>query len=206
MLALVLQGVGFGFSAAVQPGPFLTYLVSLTLTDGWRRALPAVLAPLVSDGPIVAVMLLALTRMPGWLGSLLYLASGPYIVYLGGRAFQSWQRFDAPEASTRQEPGGGVISAALVNALSPGPYIYWSLVTGPILLSGWRQSATHGIAFLAGFYGAMIGTLVGIVCLFATASRAGPRVNRALIGVSAVALVGFGLYQLWSGVSRALGR
>lgn len=204
MLAFVLQGVGFGYSAAVQPGPFLTYLVSLTLTHGWRRALPAVLAPLISDGPIIAVMLLALSRIPGWLESLLYIASGLYILYLGWRAFRDWRLFDAKAIAPRQEPGRSILSAALVNALSPGPYIYWSLVTGPILLAGWRQSATHGIVFLAGFYGAMIGTLVGIVSLFATARHAGPRVNRALIGVSAVALMGFGAYQLFSGLSRTL--
>jgi len=32
------------------------------------------------------------------------------------------------------------------------------------------------------------------------AARVGPKVNRALLGISAIALVCFGLYQLWLGV------
>jgi threonine/homoserine/homoserine lactone efflux protein len=201
MYAYILQGIGLGFSAAVQPGPFMTYLVSRTLGQGWRRALPAVLAPLVSDGPIIAVMLLVLTRVPGWLEKALSIAGGLYILYLGWRAYRNWTRSADQHVTTFVGQSRGVLSAALVNALSPGPYIYWSFVTGPILIAAWKQSATHGIGFLAGFYGAMVGSLVVIVGVFATARRLGPRVNRALLGVSAVALVCFGLYQLWSGLS-----
>ena len=124
MLALALQGLVLGFSAAVQPGPFLTYLVSLTLTHRWRRALPAVPAPLISDGPIIAVMLLALTRMPSWLEGLLYMIIGPYILYLGWRAYRSWRLFDTEQMGPRPGPRRRMLSAALVNALSPGPYVY----------------------------------------------------------------------------------
>lgn len=53
MSLYLAQGAVYSFAAAVQPGPFLTYLVSLALGNGWRRALPAVLAPLLSDGPII---------------------------------------------------------------------------------------------------------------------------------------------------------
>ena len=64
MLAYLLQGLGYGFAAAVQPGPFQTYVMSQALERGWRRALPAALAPLISDGPIIALTLLVLTRLP----------------------------------------------------------------------------------------------------------------------------------------------
>ncbi|MBK7455571.1 MAG: hypothetical protein IPJ46_18150 [Anaerolineales bacterium] len=43
------SGIGYGLAAASQPGPFQTYLISQTLTRGWKRTLPAALAPLVSD-------------------------------------------------------------------------------------------------------------------------------------------------------------
>jgi hypothetical protein len=41
--------------------------------------------------------------------------------------------------------------------------------------------------------------------LFATARSLGPRVSHVLVGLSAVALACFGLYQLWSGASALLG-
>jgi threonine/homoserine/homoserine lactone efflux protein len=87
-----------------------------------------------------------------------------------------------------------------MNALSPGPYLYWSLVTGPILLAGWRQAPINGVGFLISFYAAIVFTLIAIIVVFGTARRFGPRVNRVLLGVSAIALVGFGMYQLWLGL------
>ena len=58
MLGYIAQGLGYGFAAAVQPGPFQTYVLSQALNRGWRRALPMALAPLLSDAPIITLMLL----------------------------------------------------------------------------------------------------------------------------------------------------
>jgi hypothetical protein len=59
----------------------------------------------------------------------------------------------------------------------------------------------HGIAFLAGFYGTVIAGMSGIILIFGTARRLGPKVSRALLGISAAALAGFGVYQLWLAIS-----
>jgi hypothetical protein len=83
--------------------------------------------------------------------------------------------------------------------LRPGPYIFWSLVTGPILLAGWRQTPTNGLGLLVGFYLAMMLCLGGIIAVFGTARQLGPIVTRTLLGISAIALLGFGLFQLWRG-------
>jgi len=88
----------------------------------------------------------------------------------------------------------------VVNFLNPGPYLGWSLVLGPALLEGWRKSPAHGVALLAGFYGTILGVNAGIVILSGTARRLGPRAGRALVGLSALALAGFGFYQLWAGL------
>jgi hypothetical protein len=71
------------------------------------------------------------------------------------------------------------------------------MLAGPLVVQGWGESPGHGVAFLLGSYGAMLGTLV---VLFSTARGLGPRVNRALIGLSALALGAFGLYQLAQGI------
>jgi len=201
MLGYLIQGIGYGFSAAVQPGPFQTYLISQTLDRGGRATLPAILAPLVSDGPIILLVLLVLSRVPEEMQQLLYLAGGLFVLTLAWGAFKAWRDFDAEKTETAHTGQQNVLKAALMNALSPSPYIYWSLVTGPILLSGWRETPAHGIGFLAGFYGALIPTLAGIILLFSRARQLGPKVNRCLLGISAIALSGFGLYQLWLGIS-----
>ena len=45
--------------------------------------------------------------------------------------------------------------------------------------------------------------MIGIILLFATAAGLGPKVNRILLGLSAVALALFAGYALWLG-TRAL--
>jgi len=201
VLGYLIQGIGYGFAAAVEPGPFQTYLISQTLTRGWRRALPVALAPLVSDGPVVALVLLVLSQIPTALQRFLYVAGGLFVLYLARNAFRAWRRFDVVAPVTARPDRQNLLKAALVNALSPGPYMYWSLVTGPVLLAGWRETPANGIGFLVGFYVAIVVTLAGLILLFGTARQLGPKVTRALLGISAVALVGFGLYQLWLGVS-----
>jgi threonine/homoserine/homoserine lactone efflux protein len=95
MWLYILQGIGFGFAAAVQPGPFQTYLISQTLLKGWRRTLIAALAPLVSDGPIIALCLFVLSQVPAWLERFLYFAGGLFVLYLAYGAYRSWRQFDA---------------------------------------------------------------------------------------------------------------
>lgn len=199
MWLYVLQGVGLGFSAAVLPGPFLAYLISQTLERGWRRALPAAFAPLISDGPIITLCLLVLSQVPGWFEHFLHFAGGTFILYLAYGAYKAWRNFDLKLPSTDPGARGSAFKAALMNALSPGPYIYWSLVTGPILLRGWRETPVNGVGFLAGFYATIVLSLIAIILVFSLARELGPKVNRALLGVSALALSGFGLYQLWLG-------
>ena len=67
MWTFLLQGIGYGFAAAVQPGPFQTYIITQTLSRGWKRTLPAAFAPLVSDGPIILLCILVLSQVPGWM-------------------------------------------------------------------------------------------------------------------------------------------
>ncbi|NLS75944.1 MAG: LysE family transporter [Chloroflexi bacterium] len=201
MLAYILQGLGYGLAAAAQPGPFLTYALSQSLKRGWRRALPIALAPLISDGPIILLVLLALSQVPAWLQRLLYFAGGLFILYLAWGIYRSWRDYAPWDASQAPASEDSLLKAGLMNALSPGPYLYWSLVTGPILLAGWRESPALGLGLLLGFYVSMVGLLATLIVLFGTAQRLGARVNRAMLGVSALAMVGFGLYQLWRGLA-----
>lgn len=199
MWTYLIQGIGFGLVAASQPGPFQLYLISQSLTRGWQRTLPSALAPLLSDGPIILLSVLVLSGVPDWMQRILYIAGGLFVLYLAYGAFKSWRGFDASVLQPESKVDG-LPKAVLMNMLSPGPYIFWMLVTGPILVTGWRETPLNGIGFLAGFYIAMISTLVGIILVFATATRLGPKFNRALLGVSSIALFCFGLYQLWKGM------
>ena len=202
MWLYILQGIGYGLTAAAQPGPLQTYLISQTLIKGWKRTLPAALAPLLSDGPIIALSLLIISQVPLWLQRFLYIGGGLFILYLAYSAYKTWKNFDptipAIEAGTQQS----ILKAALINTLNPNPYIFWSLVTGPILLTGWRETPFHGLGFVVAFYTTMILGLSAIILVFGFARQLGPKVNRALVGLSAIALFCFGLIQLWLGIEN----
>lgn len=207
MLSFLFRGLGYGFAAAVQPGPFQTYVVSRALRHGWQRALPSALAPLISDGPIILLALFLLDQLPSGWQKVLHIGGALFIFALAWGAYKAWRDFDLTVPMPKPEVvDPGVLKAALMNALSPGPYLFWGLVTGPILLNGWRQAPPHGILFLVGFYVAMVGSLALLIVVFGAARRFGPRINRILVGISAVALTAFGVAQLWQGVAGFTGR
>jgi threonine/homoserine/homoserine lactone efflux protein len=200
MWIYLLQGVGYGLAAASQPGPLQTYLISQSVTRGWKRTLPAALAPLVSDGPIIFICLLALSQMPAWTQRFLYIVGGLFVLYLAWGTFKSWKNFEMQTTSTESAGGQNIFKAALTNILNPNPYVFWMLVTGPILIKGWRETPINGIGFLAGFYLTFLSSLAAIILVFGLAARFGPKVSRILLGISAFALLCFGLYQMWQGM------
>lgn len=198
MLPYLLQAIPLGLSAAASPGPFQAFIIAQTLRLGWRRTIPAIFAPLISDGPIILLMVLLLTRMPPVVLNLIRIAGGIFVIYLAWGSLQAFRRFE-PTASPL-ESNRTLAQAVMTNFLSPGPYIFWSLLAGPILVKGWAESATHALAFLIGFYVAMLSVLALIIIVFSSARRMGAQVTRFLLGASAVALFVFGLYQLYQAI------
>jgi threonine/homoserine/homoserine lactone efflux protein len=201
-----VQGLLLGGTAASQPGPFQAYLLAQTLSRGWRRTLLAALAPLISDGPILALVILILVQTPSWFLALLQIVGGFFLLYL---ARGSYRTFQVSQTDSVLPPIGlrqmSLFQAVLVNALSPGPYIFWATIGGPILIDGWRRSPVWGISFIGGFYGALIGGFAAFITLFAVAKRLDPRLNRSLSAISVLALLLFGLYQLWQGIQAVIG-
>ena len=200
MWLYIIQGIGFGFAAAAQPGPLQTYIISQAITKGWKKSLPAAFAPLVSDGPIIVVCLLVLRQLPDAFQKVLYIAGGLFVLYLAYGAYKSWRGFESQLSIHQSGAEQSLLKAALVNLLAPGAYIFWSLVTGPILIAGWRETPAFGVAFMLGFYITFVLCLMLIIFIFGAMQNLGQKVRRALVGVSAIALLCFGLYQLWLGI------
>jgi threonine/homoserine/homoserine lactone efflux protein len=203
VLHYLILGITFAFAAAVQPGPLQTYLISQSLSKGHRHTLPAAFSPLLSDGPIIVLVLLVLSTLPRWLVNVLQLAGGFFLFYLAISAWKTWRDYDAKKAVQIHSSQQTLLKAAVVNLLNPNPYLGWSLVMGPLLLKGWRETPMDGVILLVAFYATMVVSLIGIIVLFSTARNLGPRVSRVLIGISAIALACFGFYELWLGI-RAL--
>ena len=201
MFSSLIPGITYGFAAAVTPGPLSMYLISQAITAGWRRALPVAFSPLISDGPVAVLVLAILSQVPSTVVQYLRVPGGVFIFYLAFGAWKSWRAFDAENANLHQSVSNNLWKAAVVNWLNPNMYLGWSIILGPIVLSGWRKSMATGIALLLGFYITMIATMIGMVILFAAARTLGPKVRKSLIGLSSIGLACLGIYQLWLGIS-----
>jgi len=201
----LLSGATLGLSAAASPGPFQAFMITQTLLGGWRKGAAVALAVLASDPPIVTAVLLLLNQLPAGLIHAIGLAGGLFALYL---SWGSWraartaavvQTAQPPAPPAAERPGGfwsTLGRGALINLLSPGPYLFWTLVLGPTFLQAWERSALQGLSFLGGFYLLFIGGMLGIVGLFHQARRLGRQAVGRLAQLSALVLAGFGLWLL----------
>ena len=200
MLTYMFQGLALGFAAAIQPGPFQAYLLSKSLKNGWKRTLPVALAPLISDSPIIILVIVILTQLPIWFQQALQVAGGIFLLYLAANAFRDFLQPQETEIDV-EGAGGSVIKAGILNLLNPNPYIFWISVGGPILVAGWRISMVHALSFLGGFYAVMIGSLAIFIIVFGKVGEIGSGVNKVLSGVAALALLLFGAYLILTGTN-----
>jgi threonine/homoserine/homoserine lactone efflux protein len=203
MIEEVLFGAGLGFAAAVQPGPLQAFLLSRVSVNGWRRTLPASLAPLLSDGPIALLAIIVVGRLPTRMQHGLQMAGGLLLLYFAWQTFRQWR--DGGDQISRKSVPRTLSAAVLVNLLNPNPYLGWSLVLGPAALAAWEESVGHAVALIGSFYGALVFGLAGFILLVGSASRFGTRRRGALVGVSAGLLAILGVYlmarsvvDLWS--------
>lgn len=201
ILAFFAQGAAIGLTAAGSPGPLLTYLISRTLSRGWRQGAIVALAPLISDPPIVIVIVLLLDQMPANFLRVVSVLGGFYVLYLAWGLLRQWRSGSQNEPDLEGAQNNSLRKAITMNLLSPGPYTFWTLVNGPILLSALDESIWAGIGFLLGFYGVFIGGMIGIALVFDQARRLGPRVVRGLILASILILILFGGLLIWRGLT-----
>jgi threonine/homoserine/homoserine lactone efflux protein len=168
-----------------------------------RRAARALPGPLLSDGPIVAIVLLAVGRAPQGLLRGLAVAGGLFLAWL---ALQSGRELaqrrggldDAEEAeASAGRPRSVTLRAALVNGLGPGPWVFWGTVMGPLLVSHWRVAAPQAILFVAGFYGAFLATMAAQAALLAQTRRLGAKAVRGAGAVGVALLLVFAGTLWW---------
>ena len=196
MLEYVAVGIGFAFSAGVQPGPLQAFLLARVAATGWKRTLPASLSPLLSDIPIALLVLLVVGRLPAVAQLVLRAAGGILLFYFAWLTVLQLRQAPVPSAETPHSAPRTLLQAALVNVLNPNPYLGWALVLGPAAQAAWHQHPARAVALVVAFYSTMVLTLAASIFLFGTARFLGPRTQRGLIWASGLILAAIGVYQL----------
>ena len=200
MVAYIIFGVTYAFAAAVQPGQFQTFIISQTLKNGWKKTLPAAFAPVLSDGPIIVLVLFILTNVPVWFLQILQICGGLLLLYLAYRSYEAFRKYDINKESVNNKSDKTLLKAVIVNAINPGPYIGWSLIMGPLFLKGYNEATVDGIVLIISFYVVLVVTQMGIILLFGLARNLGPKVTHITLGIASAALAGFGVYQILHGI------
>lgn len=126
------------------------------------------LALVLSDVPVIILVLLVLANIPPEVLSILHIVGGVFLLYLAFNAFKAGRAF-TPNLKEDNTPKFTILKAVLVNLPNPNPYITWSLVMGPLLIKGWSENPVNGIVLLTGFYGSMIIYSIGLIGLLAEA-------------------------------------
>lgn len=204
IIAFFIQGAGLAIPAATSPGPFQTLLLSETLIGGFRRSAPIAFAPLITDAPIIVLMLFILKQLPPVVISLLNIAGGLFVLAIAWGTFKQWRSNEAQAIAAAKDRASARVSlrkGVIMNFLNPNPYLYWGLVAGPILIGLLNQSAAYGVAFLIGFYGTFITALLILAAIFHQARRLDQRFVRSLLLLSTVILIIFGGLLIRSGLS-----
>jgi threonine/homoserine/homoserine lactone efflux protein len=162
--------------------------------DGWRRTLPAAFAPLISDGPIALVALLLLSYLPDVFRDLLQLAGGFLLLTFAWSSFSSWKNYQETKSAESQSTPKTILQAALVNLLNPNPYLGWSLVMGPSVLTAWNEGPRFAVILLLSFYITMISISLLLIALMGTTRLLGSTARRKLTLISALLLGALGTY------------
>jgi threonine/homoserine/homoserine lactone efflux protein len=203
VLEYLATGVVLGLAAGFAPGPLLALVLAQSIRFGTREGLKVAAAPLLTDLPIVILATALVAAAAGTAGGLLgviSLAGAAFVAYLGIESIrttgvQAGRPDEAPRSWTR---------GALVNALSPHPYIFWITVGAPMLIRAWADGPLAAAAFLVGFYACLVGAkmLLAVIAgrsggrLRGGAYRAVMVVLGALLLLFAVRLAGEGLRLL----------
>lgn len=205
----ILPAFSFGLSASVIPGPLIAYVVNTTLTQGWRKALLAVLAPLITDAPIILLMTFLLGQMPEDVLKLIQIGGGALVLAIAWGARSQYQSGIAmnlaADSSTNQTHSGRrvLMTGIAMNFLSPGPYLFWASVNGPLLIQAIDVSAWHALAFLIAFYATFLCGLCAWVLLFHHVGRVRVAYLRMIILATILLLLWFGLGLITDGLGLA---
>lgn len=204
MIELAVRGITLGLNAGLSPGPLQTYVIQTSLMLGWRRSLIVALSPLITDLPIIILIVFVLSQFPPAFIQLIQLAGGLFLLYLAWNTWKDIQRGarigEAKAGTTPTSRRRILLRAVQMNYLSPGPYIFWGTINGPLLIQGLQQSVLHGIGFLVGFYGTFLGLLCGLILLTDRLRNLSDRANRLILVSLTLILAVFGVSLIVQGL------
>jgi threonine/homoserine/homoserine lactone efflux protein len=206
MLELFARAFNLGLVATIMPGPLQTLAINSALSHGWRKSLLIGIAPLLSDLPIIFIVLFFLRQFPPEFLSIMRLVGGVFLLNIAWgawRVYRGGAALGGDDGSMQVEPWHLLRRAVLSNVVSPGPYLFWGTIHGPLVLEG-AQRFGWGVAltYIAIFYIIFFAGVSLIILAFDRARDLDPRIVRGILLLTILGLAFFGISLLWQGISE----
>lgn len=167
LLHYLSYGLFLGMQAGLAPGPVSTLIVTESLAHGRRAGMKIALVPLLTDLPVVALvipLLYFLTSGAGTVIGVFSIIGALILCYLGYESLtvtrEQFEQGQAPRISL-----GKAIAA---NFFNPNLYIYWLGLCGPLCVTALKTNVRTMVVFLVSFYGSI--TLTKIFMALAVGS------------------------------------
>jgi threonine/homoserine/homoserine lactone efflux protein len=194
-MEFVLAGLGLGLGAGLAPGPLMALVITTTLSHGLRAGARVAFSPLVTDIVVIVTTLLLVASLPVRATAGLGVVGGLYVVWLGVEALRS-HGIDI-EGTDREHQPDPLRRGAVVNLLSPHPWLFWATAGAPLLVAARDSSCGAAAGFLLAFYALLIGSKLLLAVLVArgrerlseTGLRRAHRLAAAALIVTGVLLV-----------------
>jgi hypothetical protein len=191
---LLLLGLGMGTVGGLIPTPLRFIALTQVTLDRWMRAtLLLVGPPTMVDGLFLVITFFFYQYIP--------LTIAHYTAYAGGLALAAFGGFSLWKAP-RKNPEGGAHSwaltyssvsvATLVEVTSPGTWVYWLAIAGPIIAEGRKAGYWHVVPFFAGSIVGYYGAAFVSVWLMAWGAGLHKDFNRYLFCIANVLLLVLG--------------
>lgn len=204
MIIIFLHALSLAVTPLLSFGPFKIFVLSQALQYGWRRTLKLALTPLVADIPVIITVWLLLNQLPEWSIYVLQISGGLYFIYLASVLYRKARVVTASADTLAAAPDHSFRQAVTSIWINPQVYIVWGIIGVPALLNYSEQSIWHAAAFLFFFYVLWVGGLALQIILFGKLGTIDQRVNTYIVILASVLLVGFGVYQIWTGTTTLL--
>ena len=158
MIAFLGAGMALGLYAGFSPGPLLALVISQTLRHGSKEGVKVAFAPLMTDFPILLVSTFLLIRLSDYKAILgvISILGALFLAYLAYASIKT----RGVELSMDEEVPHSFIKGAIVNALSPNPYVFWITIGAPTMIKGFAESYIAPVLFVGSFLGCLVGSKV----------------------------------------------
>ncbi len=156
MSALLVTAVTLGLAAGLTPGPLLTLVLAETLKYGVREGMKVVVAPMLTEVPLVAgsAWLIGRLAVNDVVFGVISLLGAAAVAYIGWENLRVRHvAFDLSEAVPRSFRKG-----LIVGLLNPYAYLFWLTIGGPLMVQGAEADGPMAaVGFATAFFATMLG-------------------------------------------------